>query len=76
MTADRLVSMETLPDMSKLDEAEDWLRTTLADGPMEANHVLERARAAVIAERTLRRAKERLKVQSRQDGNSWAWVLP
>ncbi|HZR98654.1 MAG TPA: hypothetical protein VFE37_08110, partial [Chloroflexota bacterium] len=59
-------------------EAVAFLRAALADGPQPAAGVLEAARAAGLAERTLRRAKATLGVGARKDGarGGWWWDLP
>lgn len=68
---------------SALDEAVDFLRDALADGPQPARDVQRQAREAGIAERTLWRAKARLGVTiSRQGepgkrgGGPVSWQLP
>jgi hypothetical protein len=59
-----------------LDVAKDFLRCELADGPVAVSDLLERAGAAGIAERTLRRAKAKLKVLAEKDAKVWFWRLP
>lgn len=63
------------------DEAVDWLRDLLADGPITAKEVRQRARADGVSDRTLDRAKARLRVISEpsRDKTSisgWTWRLP
>ncbi len=61
------------------DEAKEWLRGILADGPVEAKAVLKQAKQDGICERTLRTAKKELKIKSSRSGGSqgsWAWSLP
>jgi RecA-family ATPase len=59
--------------------AVNWLMDTLAGGELSATDVLDKARAAGFAERTLYRAKTVLGVKSRQadrDGRRfWMWSL-
>jgi hypothetical protein len=64
-------------------EAKDFLRELLADGPVPVEEVFEEARSVRIAEKTLRRAKSSLGVDSEREGNigkrgggRWLWVLP
>jgi len=60
------------------DDAADWLRAILADGPRPAREVEREADEAGISRATLRRAKAAIGVQSRKpdfDG-SWKWTLP
>ncbi len=73
-----LMGLAAVPVKSERDEAKDFLRTVLADGPVMANTVMEQARAAGIAERTLNRAKAALGVISEKQGSGreWWWRLP
>src|SRR5215472_5660901 len=48
----------------------------LSEGPKPAKAEIKEARDAGIAERTLARAKSKLKVESRKGGNGWEWLLP
>lgn len=59
-------------------DAETFLRSTLAIGPVSATEILERADVLLIAERTLRRAKARLRVTSVRSGQDqqWYWCPP
>jgi hypothetical protein len=64
-------------DKSELDEAKEFLRDELADGPMWAKQVFKNARDANVAEKTLRRAKAVLRVKSEKIGTEgWSWSLP
>lgn len=65
-------------ERSAVDEACDFLRDVLQSGPVTAQDVEKAARDAGIQPRTLRRAKERLKVKSVKAGmgSSWSWTLP
>lgn len=66
-------------ERSELHDAEEFLREILADGPLLYSGVIKLARGAGIAERTLKRAKSSLRVDSKkartQDGQ-WTWSLP
>jgi hypothetical protein len=66
-------------ERSALDEAADWLRYFLADGPRPSSEVMRAAKAAGIAERTLRRAKERCGVDAKKAEGTleggWCWAL-
>lgn len=55
-------------DSSQRREAEEWLKDTLADGPLSAREVKDAARKAGISSRTLERAKANVRVQSRRRG--------
>lgn len=79
-TADSLNAQgTTAEERTELQEAEEFLRETLADGPVLYNTLIKLARNAGIAERTLKRAKASLRVESKkaktQDGQ-WTWQLP
>ncbi|MEZ6243371.1 MAG: AAA family ATPase [Phycisphaerales bacterium] len=56
------------------DDAVDWLRDFLADGPKPAREVLSEAKAAGFSKRTLDRAKPMAGVLTRKDGISGGWV--
>ena len=84
ITAGRILS--TVPDEEERgaqDEAVEFLRALLADGPRAANEVKAEARRAGISEPTLRRAKDRLGVRAQKSGGRfgdaaqrWVWTLP
>jgi hypothetical protein len=60
-----------------LREAIEFLRHTLAAGPVPAVKVKQAAKDRDISERTLRRAKHQLGVISDKDGQAkWDWHLP
>jgi RecA-family ATPase len=65
-------------ERSALKDAEDFLTDYLKDGPRKAADVLKAGKAAGNAEKTLRRAKTKLKVQSKQGEfhGDWFWHLP
>ncbi len=64
----------------RLDEAVEWLKETLADGPVKSIEVLSRAVDSGISDDTLRRGKEVLNVSVYKVGNGenshWLWALP
>lgn len=61
-------------------EPEEWLREFLADGPSDRREVLQRGRDAGFSERTLDRARQRLKVETAVHGfgkdKISRWSLP
>jgi hypothetical protein len=62
------------------EEAAAWLQARLANGPVDAKAVWAEAKALGFAEKTLKRAKQQLQVESyrekgRLDGQ-WFWQLP
>jgi hypothetical protein len=65
-------------ERSALEAAIDFLASELRDRPAAPKDLQLRARAAGIADATLRRAKERLGVVARKTGmrDGWVWQLP
>ena len=67
-------------DRSERDEAVEFLRDVLSDGPVPAKDIQRSARELGIAHRTLRRAKTELKVRADREGygsdGKWLWILP
>ncbi len=64
-------------DRGAHDEAEDWLRDLLADGPLSAKEVKRQAAEAGMAWRTIERAKKDLGIKptkTRFDGG-WEWSI-
>lgn len=65
---------------SALTDAIAFIEAELAHSPVEAKAMLERARAAGISERTLRRAADDLHLIKRKTGfgddGKWRWALP
>ena len=62
------------------DDAADWLRELLADGPLHQKDVADAAKANGVSAATLRRAKVKAGVISQKHGNGrdayWEWRLP
>ena len=65
-------------ERTALDEAKEFLRDLLSNGSVEAKGVQREAKAAGIADATLRRAKKALCIRVDKQGfeGGWAWVLP
>jgi hypothetical protein len=62
--------------ISKLEQAMTWLREALNSGPQTEKAIQAMARKASINARTLKRAKQALRVQSIRKGRqSWIWAL-
>jgi len=55
------------------DAAEEFLKRELRDGPRKAKEMLALATKVGISERTLARARTRLKVQAEQKRGHWIW---
>jgi hypothetical protein len=72
-----LAPTDTNEERSVTDEAVDWLRGLLGDGPMKASDVQKEARQAGISDKALRRARKRLgiKPKKRQFSGGWEWAL-
>lgn len=68
---------------SAVQEAENFLRSALADGPVAVTAVQKQARVAGVAPKTLRRARESMRViakqvheEGRKGAAAWTWSLP
>ena len=59
------------------DDAADWLRDLLANGPKLARDVLTESKAAGFSKRTIDRAKPAAGVRTRKEafGGGWVWEL-
>lgn len=81
LTAERLLAPESGEESrGALDEAVDFLKETLNDGPQSTNEVAEEAVAAGISERTLKRARRHLGMRAERVGErgqrgAGEWVL-
>ncbi|HEX5687373.1 MAG TPA: AAA family ATPase [Ideonella sp.] len=63
-------------ESSALDEAVQFLRSELRDGPKPAKAIFREARDAGHSERTIKRAKAELQAESIKEKVGWAWALP
>ena len=67
-------------EKSKLDEAKNFYRQILADGPLRVPEVRQQAEELGIAKRTLERARQALGIKAKQTGfgetKEWEWYLP
>ncbi|MCL5966502.1 MAG: AAA family ATPase [Deltaproteobacteria bacterium] len=63
-----------------VEEAVEFLRQVLADGPVDSKEVDHQRKVAGVAWATIRRAKDQLGVRSRRlgfgPGATWTWALP
>jgi putative DNA primase/helicase len=77
--SDLLAAEATGEDLSTLDEARAFLRSLLASGPVPAADIWSAGREAGLAERTLRRAKQRENITAFRKGYGrggiWHWSL-
>ena len=81
LTADQAVGEDRgthAADAPARKAAEDFLRTTLAVGPLAVRQIEAEANAAGLSWRTVRRAKEVLGVKASKTGldGGWVWALP
>lgn len=64
----------------KGNEAEQWLRDVLSDGPMPSSDIKAQAERDGMAWRTIERAKKSMGVIATREGfgsdGKWVWVLP
>ena len=75
ITTDEALCPETDDGAGALDEAKDFLRECLKDGPAPSTKVLKQAKANGISERTLNRAKKALDVKSFKEKDTWFWKI-
>jgi hypothetical protein len=65
---------------SALEEAMDWLREILAEGPVPTTEVQETAREAGLSWATVKRARPKIGAKAKRDGfgrgGSWLWHIP
>ena len=68
------------PDADAQREAVEFLRAELAEGPRLQDEIIRAAGKCGHAEKTLRRAKKALRIESRKSGfgsaSEWRWVMP
>jgi len=75
LKANDLLLTTSSEDKSALQEAVDFLQEELATGEKTAASIISNAKEYGIAERTLRRAKSQLRIESGKHGK-WNWQLP
>jgi putative DNA primase/helicase len=78
---DILAQAEVTEDMdtkSQTDEAMDWLRDLLMQGPVKATDAIKKAKAVGITEKSARSARQRLGIRPRKQSytGGWVWALP
>jgi putative DNA primase/helicase len=75
-----LAEAETEPGDSEestaLDDAVEFLRSELRDGPKPAKAIFGEARQAGHSDRTIKRAKAVLKAEAIKEATRWVWALP
>jgi putative DNA primase/helicase len=78
ITADEILATPANSDeKSQIDEAVEFLKKVLANGPVMSKKVFKDARESSVSERTLWRAKSKLKVKAGKEGfqTEWHWSL-
>ena len=75
ITIEELLGSKRKPE-SRFAKARRFIETILADGPVLAVDVFEKAEEQDISVSTLNRAKEALGAISVKQGEQWFWVLP
>lgn len=80
VTADEVMNEQEDDGNSALDEAEDFLKDALSFGARPVVDIHNGARKAGISQRTLNRAKSKLRIKSVRSGfgpdSKYTWVLP
>jgi hypothetical protein len=78
VTADELMQPAATQKVSAVDEAAEWLQGVLADGPRSSSDIFGQAEAEGFSERTVKRAKKKLGIETAKAGMSggWCWQLP
>ncbi len=73
-----LGGVEARAERSERDEAKEFLREVLGDGPVRVEEVKKQAKAAGISDMTLRRARAELALRHFKIGfpGMWMWALP
>jgi hypothetical protein len=78
ITANDLLAAPEGPDKGAVDRAQEWLAALLRTGSKDYRTILELAEGEGFKEKTLRRAKAQLHIESRKAsfGGGWIWWLP
>ena len=80
MTANQAMAADTAGGEHRkaAEEAEEFLRDILAEGPIAARQIKEEADGACISWRTIKRAKAKLGIISQKAdmASGWVWTLP
>lgn len=77
---DKAMAPEDAQDRCEREDAREWLRATLSDGPQPAADMYRAAKEVGHSKRTIERAKQELGVMSYREGfikpAKWVWRLP
>lgn len=76
VSADELLRVPSDPEeRSALEDAKDWLRGMLADGPVLSKQIMSEGKEAGHPERTLFRARKVLNIEAVKEGVKGPWML-
>jgi archaellum biogenesis ATPase FlaH len=76
MTADEMSAAQPGRHKQQRQNAMEWLRDFLREGPQPTMHILEAAKAVDMTDKAIRKAKEALGILATKEGNAWYWRLP
>lgn len=76
VSADELLSQQPVKQQHQRNTAAEWLRDTLKGGEISAKALFVEAGVQGISEKTLRRAKDALRVITFKKEERWYWKLP
>lgn len=80
LTADNLYEDQNSEEKSLTEEAMDWLTEFLSDGGMDLPTIKREAAKSGITDKSLRRAREKLKIEPKRQGTGSShtsiWALP
>jgi hypothetical protein len=78
ISADEAINSKKGRDAPDRDDAEEFLKQFLANGPKKQEQVGDAAKGHLHSWRTVRRAAQKLKIKPKKDGmdGPWMWELP
>lgn len=76
LTADELSAAQPQRHKKQKQNAMEWLKDFLSQGPAQATVVTAAAKAVGLTDNQVRRAREALGVLAMKEGNKWFWRLP
>jgi putative DNA primase/helicase len=75
VTADEAMVREFVPEeRSEIEDAKEFLRNLLADGPLPSRQIRTDGEGAGYSWRTIQRAKKALGIEAEKDGMKGAWM--
>ena len=83
LTVSDILASEAIESSSVIEDAVSFLQDVLADGPVEVTQILNEAKQLCLSEKSVRRAKLRLDIVAKREGETgvrgggvWLWELP